>query len=330
MNLIVISLFDGLSGGRLALKDTNLNVLRYYSSEIDKYAIQIADKNFPEDTPYRLGDVTKINTNLILDEIRKDFKDVEYKILLIGGSPCQGFSMAGKLKGSSTKDGVMVDTLDMYLNLKEKGFEFDGQSFLFWEFIRIKEEINPDFWFLENVRITKKWLPMFNETLNTEPLIINSSLMSAQNRVRFYWHNFGEIQQPEDMGITVKDILDSDYVLDEEFNYYKIKPSVLNNLKEQLQYLNPSKSGFAQLKCSSGFQDNKIGITKTPTLRAGNPCCYVQAGKTYFKQISPLEAERLQTLPDNYTYGVSNSQRYRMVGNGWTIRVISYIFNHIK
>ena len=323
IDIVVVSLFDGLSGGRIALERTpHLNVLRYYSSEIDKYAIQIADKNYPQDKKFRLGSVVDIDGNTLLSEIRKEFGDV--KILLIGGSPCQGFSMAGKLKGASTKCGQDVVTLEQYIDLKEQGFEFDGQSYLFWEYIRIKQELSPDYFMLENVRITKKWLPMFNEAMGVEPTRINSNLVSAQNRDRYYWHNFGEISQPEDKGILLKDILD--YSVDDTH----IKPSVAKNIIAQEREIKAGKNGFYQLKCESGFQDNKIGIDKCPTLRAGNNCTYVQIPLHKYRKLTPLECERLQTLPDNYTEGVSNTQRYKMIGNGWTIDIITYLFNHIK
>jgi len=412
MDIVVVSLFDGLSGGRIALDRTpHLNVLRYYSSEVDKYAIQVADKNYPQDTPYRLGSVVCVDGNELLRDIRKEFGDV--KILLIGGSPCQGFSMAGKLKGSSTKCGQDVVTLEQYLDLKEKDFEFDGQSYLFWEYIRIKQELSPDYFMLENVRVTKKWLPMFNEAMGVEPIRINSSLVSAQNRDRYYWHNFGEIPQPEDKGLLLRDILD--YSVEDTH----IKPSVNKNIIEQESEIKAGKNGFHQLRCDSGFQDNKVGVDKSPALRAGNHCTYAQvrhcelkdfnknstchhiadatdikgnesikrvyaeSGKSpamttcqgghrepkvlvdrdksycidanyakggnpkqYFeksrrqlvfpdngaryRKLTPLECERLQTLPDGYTEGVSNSQRYKMIGNGWTIDVVAHIFKGIK
>ena len=356
IDIVVVSLFDGLSGGRIALERTpHLNVLRYYSSEIDKYAIQIADKNYPQDKKFRLGSVVDIDGNTLLSEIRKEFGDV--KILLIGGSPCQGFSMAGKLKGASTKCGQDVVTLEQYIDLKEQGFEFDGQSYLFWEYIRIKQELSPDYFMLENVRITKKWLPMFNEAMGVEPTRINSNLVSAQNRDRYYWHNFGEIPQPEDKGVLLKDILESD--VEDKFTCSEAQTNKMirhgNKItKENIipkksacihagyfkaggrdqQYImlydikpSVSKNIIAQ---ESGFQDNKIDIDKCPTLRAGNNCTYVQIPLHKYRKLTPLECERLQTLPDNYTEGVSNTQRYKMIGNGWTIDIITYLFNHIK
>ena len=155
--LVVLSIFDGLSGGHLALDKAGLKVAAYYSSEIDKYAIQIADKNYPQDTQYRLGSVIDLT-----DDQLRALGPID---LVCGGSPCQGFSTQGKLKGSSTVEGVDVTTLEQYLDLKERGFEFFGQSYLFWEYIRVLKVVKPKYFFLENVRITKKWLPMFNETM---------------------------------------------------------------------------------------------------------------------------------------------------------------------
>jgi len=176
IKLVTISLFDGLSGARVALgRVKGIEVLRYYSSEIDEYAIKIANKNYPQDEPYRLGDVTKIDGHKLLKEIKKDFGE-DVKIFLIGGSPCQGFSMAGKRKGSSTECGVNVVTLEQYLELKKEGFKFNGQSYLFWEYKRLQNDINPDWFLLENVMVGKKWLPMFNAAMEYDALYFNSNL----------------------------------------------------------------------------------------------------------------------------------------------------------
>ncbi|MEA1972820.1 MAG: DNA cytosine methyltransferase, partial [Candidatus Cloacimonadota bacterium] len=153
IDIVVVSLFDGMRSGRIALDNIpHLNVLRYYSSEVDKYAMQVADSNYPQDVKYKLGDVTKIDFDSLLTAIQSDFPDVP--ILLIGGSPCQGFSMSGKLKGSSTKCGKDVTTYEQYSILKQMDFEFEGQSYLFWEFIRAKQILSPDYFLLENVKVT--------------------------------------------------------------------------------------------------------------------------------------------------------------------------------
>lgn len=397
--MVVISLFDGLSGGRIALERTShLNVFRYYSSEIDKYAMQVAEKNYPQDIPYRLGSVVDVDGYSLLSEIRKEFGDV--KILLIGGSPCQGFSMAGKLKGSSTKCGQDVVTLEQYLDLKQKGFEFDGQSYLFWEYIRIKEELNPDYFMLENVRVSKKWLPMFNDAMGVEPTRINSRLVSAQNRDRYYWHNFGEIPQPEDKGIVLKDILEDDYFNNpviqqtprgfnkggikalngktptlsksswQENNKVTERPCELKDFNENSVchhiadaidikgnesikriYADSGKSPTLTT-CQGGHREPKVlcgasrgryivdgkrkdGKMKTASMYKGagnNGMTLVPIWQSVasYRKLTPLECERLQTVTDGYTSGVSNSQRYKMIGNGWTIDVVAHLFSHIK
>jgi DNA (cytosine-5)-methyltransferase 1 len=418
LDIVVVSLFDGLSGGRLATdRVQHLNVLRYYSSEVDKYAIQVADKNYPQDTPHRLGDVTQIDFEALLADIKSEFPYA--KTLLLGGSPCQGFSMAGKLKGSSTACGIDVVEYEQYMDLKAQDFEFNGQSYLFWEYVRAMKILKPDYFMLENVRVTKKWLPMFNEAMGVEPTRINSSLVSAQNRDRYYWHNFGEIPQPEDKGLLLRDILD--YSVTDSFPSHRVG-KFEETMKDEADV---SKNGIIQLNQPSFSQQRVYGIDgKSPTIAAGNlgggkepskiklerPCelkefnenstchhiadatdikgnesikrVYAESGKSpamttcqgghrepkvlvdrdksycidanYFKggnpkqyfekcrrqlvfpnngatyrKLTPLECERLQTLPDGYTDCVSNSQRYKMIGNGWTIDVVAHILRHI-
>lgn len=431
-NTVVISLFDGLSGGRIALdRVPHINILRYYSSEVDPYAIKVADKNYPQDAKYRLGDITEINFYKLLQEIIRDFgKDVKIKI--IGGSPCQGFSMAGKLKGSSTACGVDVTSLRLYMTLKKRGFEFNGQSYLFWEFVRALRTIKPKYFMLENVRVTKKWLPMFNEAMQAEPTRINSSLVSAQNRDRYYWHNFGKIPQPEDKGILLREILEKDtadrdksfavttriagatkkrYLEKSMHQMALVRPCELKDFNENSTchhaadatdikgnesikrvYAETGKSP-AMATCQGGHREPKVliegavqrgrynedgkvvqqyednGQEKSNALTtvqkdtlvkidkiknvnpSGNgmngwvfgidakaPTCTTNKGEgnkissdkgATYRKLTPLECERLQTLPDNYTEGVSNSQRYKMIGNGWTIDVVAHIFSHI-
>ena len=309
-DIVVISLFDGLSGGRCALDDVpHLNVLRYYSSEIDKYAIQIADKNYPQDKPYRLGSVIDIDIAKLLEEIYNDFgQDVE--ILLIGGSPCQGFSMAGKLKGSSTVDKIDVVSLDQYLQLKADGTEFDGQSYLFWEYIRIKEAVNPDYFLLENVRVTKKWLSMFNKAVECEGRLVNSNLLSAQDRPRYYWTNIN-FADPTSIKIDFKDILE-DKPIDQPLSPYMTKDF----------------NGVSRLKKGIfNFTERSKGVCQTTG--SGHGCKYVILGSPdkpiAKRKLTPIEQERLQTLPDNHTEGVPIGRREHMIGNGWTIKIITHI-----
>jgi len=313
----VLSLFDGLGGARIALDRAGLKVDKYYASEIDKYAIQIATKNYPD--IIEIGDVTKLT-----DDFLKTL-DID---LLIGGTPCLNFSMSGNRKGSATKDGVEVVTLEQYLQLKKEGFEFEGQSYLFWEFVRVLNIVKPKYFLVENVRLTKKWLPMFNEALGVEPIFINSALVSAQNRPRFYWTNIPNVTLPEDKGIVLADILED--IKSQSLIDKSVKPSVAKNIKEQHNNIIVSNKDFYTMKCTSGYQDNKVGLKKSPCLRAGNNSTYaLQKGMTY-RKLTPLECERLQTIPDNFTEGVSNTQRYKMIGNGFTIDVIAHILSNLK
>jgi len=208
----VLSLFDGMSCGHQALERAGIDVDTYYASEIDKYAIQVTMANYPD--TIQLGSVVDINA-LELPKID----------LLLGGSPCQSFSFAGKRKGMSTKDEQEILTLQHYLQLKSEGYEFEGQSYLFWEYMRILEELrvkNPNVLFLlENVEMGAKWEKVLSNAIGVRGIHINSALVSAQNRKRIYWINWGMkpsglfsdmesiIEQPKDRGILLKDILES-------------------------------------------------------------------------------------------------------------------------
>ena len=223
--MVVLSLFNGMSCGEIALRQIGITPDIYYSSEIDKHAIAQTQLNFPN--TIQLGSVVDINVS--------DLQPID---LLIGGSPCQSFSFAGKRKGMATKSEIQITKLEQYLELKEQAFEFEGQSYLFWEYMRIltdTRKYNPEVKFLlENVEMGSKWERILSEAIGIYGVHINSALVSAQNRKRIYWTNiqtkevglFGElhanIPQPKDKGILLKDILESEvdekYYLSEKFN----------------------------------------------------------------------------------------------------------------
>lgn len=209
----VLSLFDGMSCGQIALKRLGIRTETYYASEIDRHAIRQTQLNFPD--TIQLGDVTQV-----------DVRQLEPIDLLIGGSPCQSFSFAGKRAGMSTIDKEEIYTLKRYLELKREGFLFEGESYLFWEYMRILTDIrmyNPDVLFLlENVEMGKKWERVLSEAIGIFGVHINSALVSAQNRARIYWTNirtkkvglFGElhadIPQPQDRKIFLRHIVEEE------------------------------------------------------------------------------------------------------------------------
>jgi DNA (cytosine-5)-methyltransferase 3A len=377
----VLSLFDGMSGGQIALTELDIPIDKYYASEIDKYAMQFTIQNFPN--TIQVGDIRELDINK-LDKID----------LLIGGSPCQSLSMAGKRKGLSTKEGIEIFDLEMYLELKENGFEFEGQSYLFWEYIRIYNDLlergdNPKF-FLENVEMGKKWESVFNDILGRKGIHINSALVSAQNRRRIYWTDIhDDIPQPEDRGILLKDILeeevDEKYFLSDKMieclkgmvktekfspvqfspinfpyeqkartintrlfkmgdndNYIQVDndPTCVAMLGREsaclttVQKDNPIiVSGTIRAFGGKHFREIKSGKSCTLLARARNdgntqPC--VQIG-TKIRRLTPTECARLQTVPEWYIWdGISDTQRYKMLGNGWNIETIKHIFKYLK
>jgi DNA (cytosine-5)-methyltransferase 3A len=392
----VLSLFDGMSCGQQALEKAGIKVDNYYASEIDKYAIQVTMANYPN--TIQLGSVVNVNGY--------DLPKID---LLIGGSPCQSFSFAGKRKGMSTKDEQEILTLEHYLQLKSEGYEFEGQSYLFWEYMRLIYEVKPKYFLLENVMMGEKWEKVLSKAIGVTPIMINSSLVSAQNRKRLYWTNIGMesaglfgypvsiIDQPKDKGILLKDILeinvDEKYFLSDKMiswldrhslkrdvDVKKLngnqKTSCLTSSAQTKQNLSTDyivhntmprssttgKEGTGPLSRTDGktycldtgstnaieirqvkqlntslesggvqpYQQNRIydveGIT--PALCANKSDLIINTSN--IRRLTPIECERLQTVNDNYTNYVSDSQRYRMLGNGWTVDVIAHIFGYLK
>jgi DNA (cytosine-5)-methyltransferase 3A len=409
----VLSLFDGMSCGRIALDRLGIAVDTYYASEIDKYAIEVAQKNYPD--TIHVGDVTQLNAD--------DFQDVD---LILAGSPCQGFSFAGK----------------------QLAFD-DPRSALFFEFIRLLKAIKPKYFLLENVKMKKEFLEVITDQVSAcypefqghdlfggriEPILINSSLVSAQSRQRYYWTNIPNIQQPEDRGIILRDILETDAISDEfihgqksvdymnrgnekwqqagnrradryeqsadkeksfaitanwhkgvPYNYFKetrlTKPKQVGMASEisghdilkrvyspdgksptlnahgggntepkvmvdkshpiKANYYKSSRANFENDQSKGGkFSATGVPVrskirNKSKTVRSGGRDSYDRhewdsVDELHWRKLTPLECERLQTVPDNYTNHVSNTQRYKMLGNGWTVDVIAHILSNME
>ena len=364
----VLSLFDGMSCGQLALHRVGIPYTNYYASEIDKYAMQITQKNFPN--TMQVGDVQDIK----IPNYREGSID-----LLLGGSPCQGFSFSGK--------GLNFD---------------DPRSKLFFEYVRIRDKLKPKYFLLENVVMKKESEDIITKYMGVKPIMINSSLFSAQNRRRLYWTNIPFEIPTEDKGIVIKDIL-------EDLPFHEI-PNYLNNTwcgkrrGDMVKTIHDDKAHcltasmwkgqiptFVKKPIQVGMAENIKGYDiikrvyhpngKSPTLttmQGGHREPKVAIGrivnrrldengtrkddqlelpftrqlevrdddksnclttvhkdnvvveKELYRKLTPLECERLQTVPDNYTQGVSNTQRYKMLGNGWTIDVIAHILKGIK
>jgi len=285
VKLNVLSLFDGMACGLQALKQSGIQVRNYYASEKDKYAIQIAMKNHSD--IIQLGDVNNWK--------KWDLPKID---LLIGGSPCQGFSFAGK-----------------QLNFK------DERSKLFFIYADVLKVLKPKYFLLENVRMKKEYQDVITEHLNVEFIEINSSLVSAQNRNRLYWVNIPIKELPEDKGILLKDVV---------FDNKALKRRDLLLSEKAMEYMNRrTKDGRTHwdFKHHSDVRERKSAAVVANFFK-GVPYNVLKDWDCV-RYFDPIECERLQTLPDNYTKGVSNTQRYKMIGNGWTVSVIEHIFNHL-
>ena len=299
----VLSLFDGMSCGQIALNRANIQYNNYFASEIDKNAIKVTQHHYPNTV--QLGDVTKIE--FIASKID----------LLIGGSPCQGFSFAGK----------------------QLNFD-DPRSKLFFEFVRLIDECKPTYFLLENVVMKKEYEDVITQYLGVEPIKINSSLVSAQNRVRLYWTNIPNVKEPEDRNISLSDILEDDSII----NPGAIRGRRLNKATIIGRRLNPDGKRKDYDKDIPITQCLEVRATNTnksnclTTVDKDNVLTTMPIGrhpnafkdKLPFRYYTLKEYERLQTIPENYTSVVSTSQAKKMIGNGWTVDVIAHIFSYLK
>lgn len=349
----VLSLFDGMSCGQIALRDLGIPIEVYYASEIDKFAIQQTQLNFPDTV--QLGDVRNIDVDKLCENGEID--------LLIGGSPCTNLSFAGKRAGLATKENIEILTLDQYLDLKDADFEFEGQSYLFWEFMRILTALrrrNPNIMFLlENVEMGKKWESVLSDAIGIRGVHINSALVSAQNRKRIYWSNirvreeglFGyrytDIPQPTDRGILLRDILEKD--VDERYFMSDNLIVSNNHLQKNLTDVDSKANAFLATSHKgawangmtiirvdgnkSSSQPNRVysDVGKSPNIGNAHFSNTINIANGYrIRRITPTECARLQTIPDWYKWKCSETQQYRMLGNGWTVEVIKHIFSFMR
>lgn len=305
----VLSLFDGISCGWLALERAGLSVEKYDAFETDKYAISISKNNFPDIIQH--GDV-----------FNGDFTQFKGYDLLIGGSPCTYWSLAKK----------------------DREITPDGEGFrLFMQYVRALEESDCKYFLYENNQsIHKNIKDAISEKLGVEPIMINSALVSAQQRKRCYWTNIPNVTQPDDKNIMLKNILESgiswqdkSYCMTASYDSAVIKNTL--ERKQRTMVAVPirigeyGKGGQGQriysvhgksvtLSANGGGQGAKTGLYKID----------LPDGDYIIRKLTPVEAERLQTLPDNYTAGISNTQRYKCIGNGWTVDVIAHILGGLK
>jgi len=334
----ILSLFDGISCTRVALERAGIPVELYYASEVDKYAIQVSQKNWPDIV--QVGGVKEFNAFHFNNGI---YPKID---LLIGGSPCQDLSIAKK---------------------NRKGLSGE-RSGLFWEYVRILKEVKPKWFILENVNsMPKEAKDLITKTLGVEPIMINAALVSAQNRKRLFWTNIPNVTQPKDRGILLKDILENgeterikSYAIDA--NYFKggkiggthqsskrlmVRVGHLNSGGQGDRIYSPNgksvglsalgggigaKTGLYMIQTPRGYNKggNKALDGKTPTLSSS---AWEHNNKlvenSIIRKLTPIECERLQGLPDGYTDGISNTQRYKCLGNAFNVDVVAHILSFI-
>lgn len=280
----VLSLFDGISCGMVALERANIPVEKYVAYEIEPNAIKISEKNYPQIE--HKGDVTVA-----------DFTQYQGFDLLIGGSPCQGFSFAGK-----------------QLNFN------DQRSKLFFEFVRALEEVKPKYFLLENVKMKQEYQDIISKHLGISPIEIDSALVSAQRRKRLYWTNIPNIKQPCDKSLLVKDVIDTSKERHIITIHYPFTIRETPNYAQYDQYLK-----------GHGSQDQRYFYLngKVNTITASSSSIpKIKIGDKVYK-CDADDVEAFQTLPKHYTESISNSDRCKAIGNGWTVDVIAHILSYL-
>lgn len=314
-SIVLLDLFAGYGGAELSAKFAGIKVKKSYISEINPSALKVLRKHFPD--AMFVGDVRNLRA--------KDFIDVT---LITAGSPCQSFSFCGKRKGMVTKTNVEIRTLGQYLKLKGEGFEFKGQSYLFWEFVRLYQEISslqrqmglPETKFLlENVKMTKKWQNILSTAVGVEPVVFDAALVSAQSRVRLFWTNIAKIDVPEDMNVKLGDVIKG-AVGGSGFRGRKMNGDEDYSYPQTFRQDNKSNCLVTSLGCITKNKGEKFGTG------------FYTTNKNETKLLTIEQCEILQGLEEGYTNveGVSKTARIKMIGNGWSIYVTGRIMSYLK
>lgn len=290
----ILSLFDGISCGQVALSRAGFKIEKYFAYEIEPNAIKVAQANYPN--TIQRGDVS--NT---------DYKQYRGLDILLGGSPCQDLS------------NYKYDRGDV------KGLNGDKSS-LFYYYVKALYDSKPTYFLLENVAsMEQRWVNIISNELGVKPIMINSSSVSAQERKRLYWTNIPSIKQPEDKGIVLKDVVINSDEIPEKYWYHRDFTYNGDEKKVQCTLLgtglmrNMREVYNLNGKCNTLLADGSGGNRQKKIYQDGR--C---------RKLMPIEYERLQTLPDNYTSSVADCHRYNSVGNGWTVDIIVHILRNIK
>lgn len=287
----VLSLFDGISCGRLALERSGITVDRYVAYEIEPNAIKVSKANWDDIEHY--GDVTVA-----------DFSQYKGFDVIIGGFPCQ----------------------DLSINKKDREGLEGKRSGLFWHLVRAIKEVNPKYFLVENnYKMPKKDQDIITKTLGVEPILIYSGKVSAQSRYRLYWTNIPNVQQPEDLHIYLKDIVEHSATKEKDLvDITKFNDKIYNNCDRPARIGTIGKGGQGERVYS--IEGKSVTLKANGGGRGAKSGLYLIDGKV--RKPTPIECERLQTLPDNYTACLSDNERLKVIGNGWTVDVIAHIFSY--
>jgi len=298
----VLSLFDGISCGQVALERAGIKVNNYFASEIDKHAIKVTQSNYP--STKQIGNVTKVKG--------EDLPKID---LCIGGSPCQGFSFSGK----------------------QLNFD-DPRSKLFFEFVRLIKEVKPEYWLLENVVMKQEYQDVISKHLGVEPVKLNSALTSAQNRVRLYWANF-DITEPTDQGIKLGDILeDTEMIVPSAIRGRRLnKATILGRRLDERGKRQDYDKTVPITQCLEVRASNRDKSNCLTTVAKDTVLTTMEVGrhpdafnrKLPFRNYTKIERCRLMNLPDNYCDEISDNQTVKATGNGWEVGMITHIFNQM-